>query len=54
MRTTEIPAFPVDIDTTPVDDHFYAGLSRQDLKSHQAIGDLIDNGISASASNDFL
>jgi anti-sigma regulatory factor (Ser/Thr protein kinase) len=39
---------PADVDTTPEDQNLYLGFSRQDLKFHQALGELIDNAISAS------
>lgn len=39
--------FPVKVDTTP-DESMYVGLSKQNLDYHQAIGELIDNAISAS------
>jgi len=41
---------PADVDTTPADESLYLGLSRQDLKFHQALGELIDNAISCSPS----
>ncbi len=49
-----IPSFPVPIDTTPEDDSLYLGISRQDLKSHQAICELIDNSISAKPTGHIL
>jgi Histidine kinase-, DNA gyrase B-, and HSP90-like ATPase len=39
---------PADVNTTPSDEMLYLGFSRQDLKFHQALGELIDNAISAS------
>lgn len=49
-----IPTFPLPINTTPEDDNLYLGMSRQDLKSHQAICELIDNSISATPEGDFF
>lgn len=40
-------ALPANVDTTPADDMLYLGFSRQDLKFHQALGELIDNAISS-------
>lgn len=48
------PSFPLLIDTTPEDDSLYLGISRQDLKSHQAICELVDNAISAKREDDFF
>jgi len=48
------PLFPLRIDTTPEDDSLYLGLSKQDLKSHQAICELVDNAISAEHEGDFF
>lgn len=41
--------FPIGIDTTPEDDYLYSGMSKQDLGSHQAICELVDNAISATS-----
>lgn len=43
--------FPIPVDTTPEDENLYYGLGRQDLDFHQAIGELIDNSISARKNN---
>lgn len=48
------PTFPLPIDTTPEDDNLYLGISRQDLKAHQAICELIDNSISATPEDSFF
>ena len=40
---------PANVNTTPADEMLYLGFSRQDLKFHQALGELIDNAISASS-----
>lgn len=42
------PTFPLPIDTYPDDELLYLGMSKQDLKAHQAICELIDNSISAT------
>lgn len=40
---------PADVDTTPADESMFQGFSRQDLKFHQALGELIDNAISGTS-----
>lgn len=48
------PNFPLPVDTTPEDDGLYLGISRQDLKFHQAICELTDNAISATREEEFF
>jgi len=42
--------FPISVETTPEDENLYYGLGRQNLDFHQALGELIDNSISARPS----